>query len=431
MIENILEKLTFRELGMHLSNYSNLYLNPVDAWKKASSANNAAYNFVVLHIVYFTVLILIDVRDTYSALQICVLEILITFIPLLIYVVPYKISSLLFHLEFDWKRLFRLLLVLKFQFIPLYYIGLKFSKYSESEDLYIILDNSIWIVWIAFTVVFPILTTLNIWKKISFIALNYLSFVVIMLCFVTLFANTDMLNVLGDDLGKISPSREYGTNSEKFSKFMTHRIDKYFMLIGFEKDPGLITYYTTQFVNVELANCYLSKIINESVDMRIKLDSALCAEDKSRTSKKDSLKLLYKKEQITGRILDSFKKVITADFNKDLLLTDSLSKHANFKSNRAFYKKQKLYLQTYRKSYADPELIGKIQSSALEKNIIKLEGARYLTLLKIDSTFYNPARLDFEIAKEKLQDRDDKSSILPYIWFYPIDKILGFCGYYD
>lgn len=431
MIESILEKLTLKQLGIHLSNYSNLYIKPVDAWKKATAANRHAYNFVVLHIVYFTVLILLNIRDTYSALQICILEISVTVIPLIIYILPYKICSLLFNMAFDWKRLFRLLLILKFQFIPLYYVLLNFSKYSGSEDIYLLFDNSIWLVWIGFTIVFPVISNLKIWAKTIFIVLNYMFFTVIMFCFVLLFPNTDIFNKLGDDIGQLSPCYEYKANEEKFSEFMSYRADNYFMLIGYEENPGLITYYDTQFVNTKLVNSFLSKVINESVNRSIELDSVICTEDKSRISKKDSLKTLYKIKEINGKILDSFRKTIYTDFKKDLSLNDSLAKHAKFKSNRIYYKKQQLYLDAYGNSYFSPEIINRIKSNAKEKYIIKLEDSRYITLLKIDSTFYNPSRLEYEIAKEKLQIRENKSNMIAYIWFYPIDKILSFCVYYD
>ena len=56
-VEKILPKLTIKELGSHLANYAKFYTNPIATWKQAIVNRKSAYNYVILHLIYYSIFV--------------------------------------------------------------------------------------------------------------------------------------------------------------------------------------------------------------------------------------------------------------------------------------------------------------------------------------------------------------------------------------
>lgn len=431
MLETILNKLSLKELGKHLSNYCNLYVKPIETWKKAIDLRNSSYDFIVLNLVYFTILILLVVKDLYLAIPICIVEIILTLFPFLIFIGPYKISSFLFKIQWKWNRLFRLLIIIKLQILPLFYLLFKFANYSESENIYLLTDNFILLVWIGFIVIFPLISNLKYFQKIIWIFLNYIFFIGLILIGVAFFSEINFMGKFGDEIMLLSPAREYSDNNTKLTNSMLFIDDSSYMLIGTENKPNVISYQATQFVDLRLYLLFNNKVRNNLIRDRIRLDSIMCINDKTKISIKDSLQSLYDKKEINIKVLDSFREILHDNFQKDLILTDSLSKFSKFKSNRKYYNKLNLYLDDYCRSYFNQNEINEIYKNAKEKTILKLERGLYITLLKIDNSIYDNTKKPYIELRKELEERENKANWVASVFFYPIDKILEACGYYS
>lgn len=431
MIEDLLKKLTLKQLGEHLSNYVNLYIKPLNAWKKSIDTSTESYDFVILHIVYFTILILLNVKNTYSAVQIALTEIILTLFPLLIFIIPHRISAFLFNTSSNWIGLFRLLLIIKFQFTPLFYLLSKFGMYSGSEFVFLLLDNSILLIWIGFILIFPLISNLKYWQKIIAITLNYTAFCLFMFSIVFFFSESEFDGKFTQDLALISPSREFSFNNSKFSQSRTFADEKSYIMIGIEKDPGTLYFFKSQFVDTRLWNLCVQKKINDNLRQSIKADSILCLINKERVSIKDSLKEQLYKEEINIKLLDSFRAVNLADYEKDLKLCDSLSNHSKFRSNREYFKKFKLHLDHYGKSYSSKAEMLKIYNEAIDKIFINVENDKYIAVLKMDTTKHQKSQIEYYSIKQKMEKRESKSNLIAGLFFFPFDKILDLCGYYN
>lgn len=430
MLETILNKLTIKELGNHISNYINLYIKPIDSWKKAAASGNSGFDFVILHLVYFTLLILLIIKDLYLAIPLCIIEIIITLVPLIIFIFPYKISAFLFKKELNWKQLFRLLLVIKLQTIPIFFILHKFANYTQSEDLFILVDNFIWIIWIGFIAIFPIVSNLKFSQKIILLILNYTSFISFFLLSITLFSNINVFGKLGDDIMLLTPDKEYSNNNINSSNSNLFIQDSLYLLIGEQNNQKNLIIKKTQFVDLQLSIYYNKTVRNKSIKNIIELDSIICSKDNSRISKKDSLQTLYYKEEINKRVLDSLRNKLTSNIENDLKLTDSLKKYAKFKSNRNYYKALNLYLTDYNKSYIDNNRISEVLKIIEKKEYLKIDNGEYLIMLNINESAYDKFKKPYLELKEKLEIRAKKSNYLMGIIFWPLEKILEKMDFY-
>ncbi|WP_459641214.1 hypothetical protein [Flavobacterium sp. CGRL2] len=280
-------------------------------------------------------------------------------------------------------------------------------------------------------IVFPLILNVNFWKKVILIVLNYISFFLFMFGIVWFFSESDFDGKFALDLAQLTPSREYTYNNSKLSQSRIYADEKYFMLIGIEKKQGLINYFNAQFVDVRLHNLCIKKKVNDNLRNSIILDSLLCLQDKSKVSKKDSLKSKLYKEEINIKLLDSFKNLNLTDYKKDVKVCDSLATHSKFKSNQEYYKKFKLHLIQYGESYTDNNKINKIYLEAKSKMILNVKDDLYVTVLTIDTTKYDKTNIEYYDIKKKMDKRDRNANLVAAFLFDPFDKILDFYGYYD
>ena len=429
MLETILNKLSIKQIGKHLSNYANLYIKPIEAWKKAIDLRTSSYDFVILHIVYFTILILLVVKDIYLAIPICLMEIILTLFPFFIFIIPYRITGVLFKIKTSWKRLFRLLIIIKFQTLPAFFLLFKFAEYSKSEGVYLLIDNFLILLLICFIIIFPLISNLKYYQKLIWIFFNYIFFVGVMFTALHTFSKGNFLGKFGDDIMLLTPAREYLENESKLTNQFLFIDDTSYILIGKESKPNVITYDSAVFADLRLCQLLNIKVRNNLIKQIIYNDSIICTLDKTRISKKDSLQKLYEKREINLKVLDSFRTPLLNNFHHDIILTDSLSKHAKFESNRDYYSKLNIYLNDYCRSYFNSDEMHEIHKKASGKTILKLENGIYLTMLNIDKNIYSETKKPYLQIKEKLERRNDKMNFLASIFFFPIDKIFEMLVY--
>ena len=148
-MESLLSKFNYKEIGYHLANYADLFIKPLNCWRKAIDSGKQGYNFIVLHLIYYTLFILLFNQDLYYAIPLALFEVFYTLIPLIIFLPSFKVSSWLFNKKYSWKSLFRLLLVIKLQAIPICLVFIKLAIWSKEEIFYIYFQNFLGLIFLG------------------------------------------------------------------------------------------------------------------------------------------------------------------------------------------------------------------------------------------------------------------------------------------
>jgi len=131
--------ITNKKIKKWLDDYFRMFANPLQAWQKSFKSNRKAYDYVLFQSKFFLIFLIIWIPlDINSAIRILFADILNT----AIYTLP---LLLVFHFyitrndkDKKWNNLFRLFVIIKFQFLPViivvYYI-LRFLKLEMLIDV--------------------------------------------------------------------------------------------------------------------------------------------------------------------------------------------------------------------------------------------------------------------------------------------------------
>jgi hypothetical protein len=428
-LNDILAKLSIKEIGRHLSNYAYLYIQPVKSWKKAFTYRRDGYDFIVYNIIYYFLLVLVIVKDYYLAIPITLLEVVVTIIPHLVFYPSLRFFTNKFNKRVSWKQQFRLFLIIKFQCVPIVIGIVAFAKWTDLESYYLLLDNFLFILWSLLIVATPLLIKLEIWKKTLWLAANYISFLLYVLLFGLLVETFDIKGKVSDKLSHISPSMEYGNIKSKSTNANLWISDDNFMLIGEVNDSGIVRYNKTQFVSSHLALRYYETLLNDNQRQQFLLDSVLCSMDSSRTSKKDSIKWDPYFNRLTKAQLDSFRVTLDSIVSNDISLCKAELKNVEFTSNKTYLRSYLSYLNLYYQSYVENDLINKLLENSKKGELLMIEPNFVCVIFKVDTNFYNPTRQEYFEKHKSKENEFEKSMIVANLLLFPIFK--GMDVYYD
>ncbi len=431
--ETISKKISIREFGRHLAAYFDLYTKPVNVWRKVISNRSTSYNLVILHIVYYTFFVLLLIQKSYSfSIFYVALEIGITIIPFLIFFLPFKIFTSLFKKKLKWNRLFRLFIIIKLQFLPILILIILFAQWSDNEDPYIIVENLIWILWLALMFIFPILLSIKLWQKALWILSNYICFLVFLMMVgiaVSQISNSDSLI---DKISVGTPNSEYNNSYLKRSLSEVMIADDYLILLLRKPEGEMTKLIRTQFVSHQLLKSFKITDANQTRKRIKDIDSLKRISDTTRLGKTwiDSLTFYPKNEELTLKKLDSLKREFDRLFTNDLKLMALLKDSAKFQSNRTYFSAFYDYLDNYQRIFIDEDILSKVLSKhGNEAEIISLGDYYYVSLDKIDSTFYIDKKKNYLELETQLEERADKANFIASIMLFPLDKISDLFDY--
>src|SRR5690606_11563883 len=150
-----------------------LYLNPVESWRQTLKEGQKGFNFIVLHLIYYSMLILIIFQDWNRVIQFVLLEVVITIFPFLFFLLPFFIFNRICALGISWHAFFRLLLIFKLQVIPLIVLLVTFYNWSGLEESFQFINDILWLIWIGMLVLLPLLIRIKWWQRFMWICANY------------------------------------------------------------------------------------------------------------------------------------------------------------------------------------------------------------------------------------------------------------------
>lgn len=423
--ERVLAKLSVKELGQHLSNYIDLYLSPLAVWRKIIGNRSSSYNLVILHIIYYSFFVLLVAQKPYGfSLLYVVIELGITIIPFLIFFLPFKLFTRLFNKKIKWNRLFRLFIILKLQFLPIFISIVLFARWSESEAPYTIIENLIWVLWIALIIVMPLLVAIKSWQKVLWIFVNYICFLFFLILFSSTVSRFVDLEATLDKVSITTPNNEFRSfqiqspHSEMFIE------NDYVLLILKKPKNESLQIVRTQFVTLQLLASFKITEANQARRRLVKADSLRRTKDTINISKTwiDSLTVYPTRRELSLAKLDTLKDEFDKMFDLDFELTKKLKDSAIFESNRRYFQSLHKYLDNYQRLFSD---LGVFYKASKNENaeIVFLEDDYYASLNKIDSLYYVDIRTDYKTNENELERRAYKADFMSSLVLYPLHLI--------
>lgn len=435
LLEDIVSKLNPKEVGIHLDNYAQLYIKPLKIWRKVIGNRKDSYDLIILHLIYYCAFVFFIKKDIVTAIPIVILECVLTIIPLTVFIIPFIFYVKVFKKSYTWNKLFRLLLVLKLQFFPIFIIGILFVDSMRVESLYIFIENFALIIWLSFIVTFPLIIKLGIWRKLLWISTNYVFFVLAVVVFIFVFEKIDNTEKLFKKLSIKTPHSEYLDFELKELYPLPFNDEYYFTLIE-KKNKSNYLVKDAQFVSFDLQRSFHysgTKVLRENIrtlkylkNRNYKLNKKLMNERyKMYYTKIDTTKLL------TLEMLDSLKHSFNLQFYALLKGSKMMKDSAKFESNREYFSVLTEYLQLYERSYTDRDEMNKIINTSKIDDVAKLDSSYIGVMYKIDPEYYSSYKKQLNTMESKFAERSYKSTFIFSIIFYPIEIILEIFNYYD
>jgi len=400
-VKDILLKLNVKEFGTHLSNYIDLYIKPLTVWRKIISNRSSSYNLTILHIFYYSIFVLIFINKPKSLIsKYIVLEIIVTIIPFLVYLVPFKLFTQLFKKKVKWNRMFRLFLIFKLQFLPIIILLILFARWTKNESPYIIIENLAGLLWLFFIVILPLSLPLKKWQKILWIFNNYIFTILFSFGVFIFLKNINDLDFL-EKISPNTPNQEYQIFNMKSPQSTYSIEDNYYLKIINNNKTSSQT--ENQFVSTELLNLYFSIYSKTELnDLKRQLDSM-------------SLNI----EKFT-----SLRKKINSEIRKDLELTNELKSSSNFKTNRKYFASINKYLIEYEKIFINKNIFNKLNKR--NPKIIELKKDQFAILYEIDNSNLTELKNEYFKLEKGLDMRANKTHFLITKIFFPLEYLPEF-----
>lgn len=250
-------------LGRHCLNYIHLYTKPLMMWRKMVSPLTDGVPILITQLLYLLV-VLIFVFNVSKELAVPYLfaEVLLTCIPFIWLFIPFLFFRWLFRKSLTAGQLFRLLVVLKLQFIVvLGVLAFLLVKY-KSETAYLVLDNLIWTLGLLFISVLPLVLKLAWWEKIVWMVGNYVFFLLWIVGIGFLLTSLPDFNRLERSVSLPSPTTEYFELTERYAAAHQSLLPQIlFLAKRNESDSGYLV--QTQYVTISLSELFLHEYRKE------------------------------------------------------------------------------------------------------------------------------------------------------------------------
>jgi hypothetical protein len=417
-LTEFLSKLSISDLGKHFTTISELYTKPIKSWKKVISCRKESYDFFLLFVIYYSVIVFFLISNSKFVIPMTILEIVLILIPFSFLYIPFAFFRKKWNKKIKSNRLFRLLFVLKIQFNILLLGVILLAKWTEMESLHIIIQNYIVLICLIFISVFPLLLNLKITQKILWVFTNYVfSLIFILILFFVFFKIPD-IDLLGKKITLKTPTIENSHFNYDYN-FSDLRLDDEYFIVILNVEKKEVFLNNTQFGTLRLVVDIMK------MDMRNR---------KNKIRIIDSLKQLpeneivlesfeLKNEKISKIHLDSLRIEFNKIFYADIQLSDSLATNAKFKSNKTYYKLINKHLKYYDSIHKSEKLIQIIIKTEAEF-LVETENSGYVGIFKYNDQSIVERKIQIQNLREKFESREKYSTFFQSIYTFPVDFII-------
>ncbi|OQP58856.1 hypothetical protein A3860_39290 [Niastella vici] len=355
------------------------------------------------------------------AVPIAILDIALTVIPFLFFIIPFLIFTRVFKKRYNWKNLFRLFIIIKLQFIPIFILLFLLAQSVTEESLYLITDNFIWLIWIALIITFPSIINIAFWKKAIWILVNYLFFLLTISLLAFSMERLDKTGRMFSKLSIISPNTEYSLFESKglYSPLLFD--DRHYFVLAQIQYDSSISLSKTQFVNSEFRLSFLKTEIKKLESTMKIIDSLSNPNGMKRNAVNKKADVSYEIKEFSFPFLDSFRNDLNSKFSLLLAETMKMKDSSKFESNREYFNILTDYLKLYELSYTDSNEINKIIKTSTIESTIRFDANDIGVMFKVDSTYYGATKKKLQLVESNFADRKSNSTFLFDVLFFPFD----------
>jgi len=414
---DILSKSTIKDIGSHLTNLADLYIKPIKTWKKIISYRKSSYDFFVLIVIYYSIILFFSISNIKYVIPLAILDIVLTIFPFSFLYFPFLFYRKKFGKRIKANRLFRLLFVLKIQLNLIILVLILLYKWALIESVLVLVENFIWIIFLAFISIFPLMMRISFWRKIIWIITNYVfSLIYLILIGVILMVIPDS-HLLADKFSLNTPNTEYSEFKYQY-EYSDILLDDDYYLINLQRIEDNLRIRNTQFTTTRLAlklsQTQLS-IIKEEKRILELMVQARKNNVPFEIPENDSIR-------ITTKYLDSVKEKFQNKFYDDFKLVDSLSKTSAFKSNKKFFTLLHEQLAEYDSLYTATSVI-EDKLTKKPEYIIESDNNNILFVTNLESKNLKSRAEQIDIQRKKFIKREEYSTLLQTIYTYPIELV--------
>lgn len=389
-------------------------------WRKAIGFRRSNFDFIISHIIYYGLILYLVITDEIDTIKAVILDLSTTLFPFIILLIPFLIFSKKFNKRIKAKQLFRFLIILRLQLLPVLLTLYLIADYFDLEFLFIISNNLIWVFWILATVGIPIILKIKLTQKIAWIIVNYLllNFVfflipVISSPLISTPEQTTIPNVnLSDDeeilngIQFIKEGRMDTISPSKLMQFMSVQNPdlEYHWFNILSPRPFYVNKFYFAVVNGDPGKGFIIKPQYVSLKLFQRLLKALPNFSKLKKATDTAYSYTLDRKSFNLSVLENLKKEFNFTFDLYKRNVEIMINHTNFDSNRKYFQLLRKHLTTYEKFHTDYDLIDTIMYHNQIGGMIVMEDSSLAVLYMPDTTrnfFYTKELKAMEMKFEK------------------------------
>ncbi len=441
-ILNIFNKITIQKIGEYLGLMADLYIRPVESWKRILNQRKTSNDYFVIYMLFFGLLIYIITWSFQDTIKIVFIHLLITLVPFVFLLLPFKFFSILWNKRLKANRLYRLFFVFQIQVFPFIHFPILIAKWAEVELPYLISSNLEFLFDLLIIIVVPLIIKLNVKRKLVWILCNYIFASFYLMCFNFALSSSN-------DFRKILNKAEYFKPEDEFNNLMKNykKTDVYlsknllYILSKKENDEGRIRIDGTQFATLNTSDFLTEKLNNKfkkvPVSFIISKKPSILKNETPFKIYNEIYDFLNENNLLEAASFEPFSNrelakidSLRLDFNKrfyfDLKLMDSLKTNAIHKSNRDYANYVYLYLKQYDSIAKDTLAIKKIVQTKRPLHRLKFEDNKYLLIYYLDEKAIKYDLQGIIDRNINYYNKYQKSHIVSSFFYYPIFRLFHY-----
>lgn len=420
-LSTLIGKVSKQQVVDAIKGYLYIYLHPIKAWRKAFEQDNHGYNFTILHVLYYTILVFIATQDVSLTFLLVILEVILTFIPFISLLPSFKLMTSLLKKPKKWIYLFRILLIIKFQFIPLFLLLYLVIYFLRVEKLFVLIGNYPFLIILVMLLSVPIIMPVRATLKAVFFLSNYISYIIVSGLLILIFFSLDQEGIIIDKISPPSPIKEY-VNIIEMEEGVRSSIDNSYFLIKTIRTDSQFLMHKPIIPENGLVYLTLISSMEEMIKEQNEIDSLLSLLDSSYVRKSYSGSDFYKKLPFIFN--EDALRIISANLEdkmeKDLKIFDSYKDSAVFATNR------KLALHSHRflldiNKIREVKNVYPIMTSQKLIATYSLNDTASLLLYKLEAPYIeNSNKIKMKQIENQTIEQMDGEILLAELFLYPL-----------
>ena len=278
----------------------------------------------------------------------------------------------------------------------------------------------IFVAWLAWLIVFPLILNLNLLKKLVWILANYIFFCSFIIGLGYLLPKSSDESRFEIKIARLSPAKEYSYFQSK-SSFSVFKIDPNHYLLNEFLDHDTLNDF--HYVTNDLYISFIKTRRQRAIDIQARQDSIIRLKDPSWKLGEETDLNFPEIIELTATRLDSMIANSNEIYKQDFELTSYLKDSAVFKGNKEYFKRYNDFLVLHDNALSDLDQFPSIRTKSQIVGYLTFDD-RLSILYKVDSLFFEPQWSTLMALDDRLEGRSTKSNLIMNLIFFPVNVIM-------